>query len=354
MAKKKPQYPNRKRNIIITTAVSAVIILALVSIGVINHLRTNYIFTLNGERASVREYRLYLFWQRGYFEEQFGMGSSIWNYGYNETTSFYELACQMAVEDLLTTKLVNSKASELGVSASDEDKASAKQLATEFVDNMNAGLSAGDVKFLQAFKMTHKQLTQTMLEDIIVAKVYDHLTSGYELVEADFQTEYATYLEEQKLDYLTVNVNYIKVEDLTVAREVQAKLTAGEDFTELLKEYSVSYNPDAETDPLAPVSLATLALSDESLERVLTLVEGDISNIEDLDDGTGHMLLQIDSITEPDYAELEESLRGAYIDDQKLTIYDAKCKEWRDASEFTLNEKVYINTAIPGLTPVAQ
>jgi len=354
MAKKKPRYPNRNKNIIIGIVSTLLIAAAIFGIATLNNFRTGYIFKLEGTRVPVREYNLYLFNQRINYE--YSYGTDIWSYVSGDF-SFYNMAQENALNSLINTKIVLSKAADYGVVATDEDKAESSEIATQFVSNVEGSYGTG---FLDALKLTQKQLNQIMLESIIVDKVYEEITKNFAPDEADLKTEYDTYLEENRIDYMTANVNYIKVSELALAKELDLALKADGDFDALMSEHSTVYDPEAE-DPMATTDLSTLGVDDEVLLSALDMQPGDISDFEGVSDG--YVLFRIESIVDPDYDELSQWFRDEYIISKKAEMYSAQCDEWREQADVEIFQNVYDKTIIPGVakpttapseTPVAE
>jgi len=335
MAKKKPRYPNRNRNIFICIAVTVAVVAALAGIGLYNNARSGHIFTLDGAKTPTREYSLYMFNQRVSYEYQ--LGSDVWGYGTGES-SFYDLARSSALATLVNTKVVYSKVNELGISVTAEDKAEAKATAENFLTSVSGEQHN---EFLRALKATRAQLDQMMLESLMVDRVFDHLTADFPIDEADLASEYALYLETEKSNYLIANVNYIQTEQLSTAKEILAQLSDGGDFFALIEEYS-----DA-ADPSAPVSLASLGVSSEILQAAFDMEPGTVSDFEEVPDG--YIIFMLDEVVEPDYDELDTWFRDGYISNEKQNFFADKCDEWREAAEFVLNEYAYDNTPILGL-----
>ena len=346
MAKKKPRYPNRNRNIIIGIVSVIVVAAAIFGISALNTLRNGYIFKLEGTRVSVREYNLFLFNQRINYEYQYG--TDIWSY-VTEDFSIYDVATENALNSLINTKIVLSKAADYGISASDEDKTEAADYSTQFITNVEGSYGTG---FLQAMNLTKKQLDQIMLESVLVDKIYEEMTKSFTPDEADLSEQYNSYLADYRTDYMTVNVNYIKITDLALAKDLDTQLKNGGDFDALMAEHSSDYDAEAE-DPMAVTSLASLGVSDEVLTNALDLEPGAVSDFEALSDA--YIIFRIASIDDPDYDDLAQQFRDSYISAKKSEMYTALCDEWRAAAKLEIYEHVFERATIPGVakpTPV--
>jgi len=340
MAKKKTRYPNRNRNIIIGVASVLLLVAAFLGISALNTFRTGYIFKHEGKRVPVREYYLYLFNERINYE--YAYGADIWTYA-TADYSFYQMAQENALDSLINTKIVLSKADEYGVVATDEDKAEAAEVGEQFVANVESSYSTG---FLAAMQTTQAQLNQVMLESMLVDKIYTEMTKDFTPDEADLQLQYDTYLDEKKTEYMTVNVNYIQIADLALAKDLETQLDAGGDFDALMVEHSTAYDAEAE-DPMATTDLAYIGISADELAAALAMQPGDISDFQAITDG--YVIYRIESIEDPDYDDLSQRFRDSYINTKKQEVYVAKCDEWREAANVEIYQNVFNNTLIPGV-----
>jgi len=340
MAKKRQQYPNRKRNIIIGVVAAALVIAILAGIGIFNNMRKASIFTLDGVKTPTREYALYQFNQRINYEYQFGQ--DVWQYATGDKT-FYDYARESALNSLLNTKVVAAHGKQLGVVMTDEDKAKAKESADTFLTNV-AGTETD--AFLKALDMTRAQLEAIMLESMITDKVYDIVTADYAFDEEAFQTDYDLYLQDSPEYYKTAHVNYIQIATISEAREIIAEMNGGKDFLTLMEEKSLKFDPEAE-DIYATSDLSTLGVSAEVVREALTLEPGAISDFEEIEGG--YIVYMLDNVEEPDYDELETWYRDNFANTKKQEIFTAQCDEWVAAADYVLNDYVYKNLAILGL-----
>jgi foldase protein PrsA len=94
------------------------------------------------------------------------------------------------------------------------------------------------------------------------------------------EDEIAAYYEEHKTEFTTpgsVDVSHILVTDSAIAEEVLAKAKAGDDFAELVKEYSTDTASVASGGALGLTSTDTLV--EEFADAALKLKKGEISDI---------------------------------------------------------------------------
>ena len=338
MAKKKQQYPNKKRNTMIASIAAVLLVVGLIVAAVVNHLNTGYIFQLDGKRVPLVEYQVHLLSQRMTYENtEYGM--DVWNYTDENEVLIYDLARENALSMLLNSKLVANKASEYGIVLTDEDKASAKTQAENFVATINSTYGNGDM-------VVTADVERVFREGLMMDKMYEKLAEEYVIDEAEFAEAFAAYLEDYRIDYTMVNVNHIQVADLDTAQIVQNRINAGEDFEVLMAELSVDYNAEAE-NPMAPVELHSLGVSVEALQTAVDMEPGEVSAFEENADG--YVMYRVDSVEEEDRATIEEECREGFLSNKKAEIFVSKCAEWLDAADYKLFEKVFANTDIPGL-----
>ena len=343
MAKKKSRYPNRKRNAILGAVAAVLVIAVIATVMRINYLNTAFIFSLDNKRVSVRDYEILLLSQRANLESQYGQ--EIWGQYMSEDQTVYDAIRKEMLEELIVLKVVNSKAKELGVTATAEDKEHAKQQALE--------LSAiADVNFWNSIGVQQKHLEKLALETIIADKMIDVVAKDYVLDEEEFETAFQDYVANKRVEYMNVDVQHIQVEDWDAAMNAQARLNNGENFDALREELSLDYDATAE-DPMAAVQLRGLGVSEAEMARALDMAEGTIAGF--TENANGYVTYRIVSVYGDSPEEIEsmkEIARANYIANDKYAIFQAQSLAWADeakATSYKLYQKVYDKTEIPGL-----
>lgn len=288
----------------------------------------SYAVKINGEAVSVNEFKTYLYEQKKEFEKT--GGEDIWETDF-DGVSAQEVAKQNAVNSLVLVKTAVSQAPSLNITLSEEENKSLDEKAKQYQEKMK--------------KETHIELStaeakKIVRESIIQAKVYDYVTKGFEMSDADFESYFNEYYENNKKDLNTVKVRYIfksigneeNSENITnEANALYERALLGEDFAKLQKENSDSKDTEV-------YDVKSLNLGSEFEEAAYNLKQGEISEV--IYTEQGFYIIKAESITAPNIDELKAEVRNSYEAQKKQDIYQAQLSKWSENVDIDKNDKV--------------
>ena len=334
MAKKKLQHPNKKRNNLITAAVSGGLLILLAALVGLNIAGRNYIIKMDGVKVSVKEYKLCLYLQKLQIESLYG--DSIWNLEIEEGVTLAQDSTGRALQALFQRRVAVNEFRRLGLSLTAEQKEEAVKNRQVLRDNLTP-------RMLDEIGMSMKQLLVFCEEELMYSALYDYVTKDFSFDGEAFSEYYEEYLVDNIKSLNTVNVNYILTDSLEKAEEALAKAKKGESIYNLIKQYSADYEApgeDAEKDGDGNVIDPRMEPSDawyvdpiydnDLIDEIYKLKEGEFSEIfefhhhsddEDDHEAMNYLFVYVDNIEYPDYAELKEEVREKYIDEEKGGIF---------------------------------
>lgn len=187
------------------------------------------------------------------------------------------------INDINRVKVLVEHAEELNISLGDNEKAEADQTATEFYK----GLTEKDIEEME---ITKNLLVKVIEENMLAAKVYDHIISEYDFEISEEEARMTTFFD------IIFECNTIK-EDGTVeeytdekkaaqlerANEALAALAQGEGVScdDIVNKYNLQYS--------AYYTMSKAALIEEYGEliadKVLSLSDGEVSTVMESDYG---------------------------------------------------------------------
>ncbi|WP_315970101.1 foldase protein PrsA [Bacillus tuaregi] len=207
---------------------------------------------------------------------------------------------------LIDNKIVEQEAEKENITISEEEIE--KEMQT-YID-----ANGGEEAFNNAIEqsgVTKKDIEKEIINYLSIVKL---LESNIEITDEEIET----YFEENKESYNEpeqVEASHILVVDETTANEVKEKLTAGEDFAELAKEYSTDASNAENGGELGFFSRGEMAEAFE--ETAFSMNKGDISDPVQTDFGF-HILKVTDK------KEAKEAMLADYKKEIKQTIFDQK------------------------------
>lgn len=253
MAKKKKQFPKRSRNILIGSVI-ALGVLLLTAGGIAASVwwsssQRNYIGTVNGTKVSIGEYKLNLFEQQLNYESYYGADVWSWDLGTDYTVA--DIAKDAAFNSTMSNYISAAKAKEYGV-----DKLSEEQAASvdETINLFHQYYGEGVMSYLG---LTDDELKAIFSADFYAQNLYDHITSENYVFDQDaYDADFEVYYEENMSSLKAYVVQYLITEDEASINEAMERYANGEDFRDLMAEYSVDYiqpqAPADETDATTP------------------------------------------------------------------------------------------------------
>ncbi|MFP4698321.1 MAG: peptidylprolyl isomerase [Eubacteriales bacterium] len=313
----------------------------------------NLIFTIDGDEVYLPEIQLYLDSVKQTYEQN---GTDIWDTEI-EGMPAEEYAKEKALESIITFKVIFKKAEELDIVLTDDEKTDIKKQAKE------------NLKSLTYDDLTEEMLIGILTEGLLYKKVYDQLYEDYEvdeeLLEENLQNDpnYIYFIDNAEDILLEARAKHIllkthdrndqgMLEPLSeetqeqakeTAEEVLEKLNNGENFVELVHEYSEDV-ASVETD--GEMTFGRNQMAAEFEEATYALEEGEISEIVQTD--FGYHIIKLEEFIYPTEDEINEAIASVekdltdnFTDMQKMEAYDKQSKEWEDDFDIEINEDVW-------------
>ncbi len=150
-------------------------------------------------------------------------------------------------------------------------------------------------------------------------------TDGIEVTEEKLKKFY----EENPDMFVEVEARHILVEDEKKAKEVKEKLDNGEDFEELVKEYSTDTASVPEGGKVGTVT-ADSQFVPEFIEATLKLKEGDISG--PVQSSFGYHIIKADKRTELTFEDNREEIEEKYLEEHARPYEEVREELFREAN----------------------
>ena len=242
MAKKKVQYPNRKRNNILTGFVSVVIIAALVVAVSLNVMARDWVLKIDGNNIKTNEYKLSLAISMSNYSMYRSMGYE-WNSQIGENgETLLDYAKNDAINMIINQNIITKECNNRGLTNTEEQITEAKESFDLFWESLSD--AAKDDIGMSKSKII-KYFEESMLGDVL----YEEETKHYVFDEAEEEsakTYYENYLVENKTSVVTYNIDYVLTDDEVSADWAREKIERGEDFYGVIQEFEYGINPSDE------------------------------------------------------------------------------------------------------------
>lgn len=331
------------------------ILFQFVLTGCLNRVQIDYVAVIDGEKISVPEFKMYLYDAKIYYESV--GGEDIWDTDFEGKTA-EEAAKEMALNSIAHVKISAKQAKKMNISLNEEEKAIALVDAVKFLKNL-------DEDTLKYSNIDEQQMTKIMEEKALYNKVYNETTKDFELSEKDFEFSYQNYINSNKILLSDLDVKYDiqyiylstytsedgtlkvlsdekKAEVLEKANYVLNKAKAGEDFTELVKQYS---NDTKSVEENGREIISKGRYRAELENATASLKENEVSDIITLD--AGYYIIKLNDIIQPDDQSIKEEYRQKYIASKKEQIFEQEYESWESNSNKTeKNIEVWDNIKI--------
>jgi|GEM_PF-3883255 len=307
MAKKKPQYPNRRRNNIITALVCLVLVAALATAVTYQVMANDYVIKVDGKSVNTKEYKLSLAISMANYRTyaiDYGMG---WTSQIGENgETFTDLARNDALNMIVNQKVIEKECKNRGLTISEEQKTDAKESFESFWNGENGvgvitkaqkeEIGMKDAEVLKFFE--NSMLGDVLYEDI--TKEYDF--EGSEEEQQKAKEYYEQYLVDNKTKIIDYNINYIITDNRDNADLAQLRAARGEDFYSLIEEYEYAGGaivPNEEVGESSEISEEPNEVDEEPSEVV--------GESEEAVDETGEIVDEHEGHDHADGEEIEET-----------------------------------------------
>jgi len=296
---------------------------------------SDYALTIDGNRISRGEYMVYLHEQKKSFEERGGV--DIWEADF-DGTSAEEVAKQNAINSLTLVKAAVAQADGLNVELDDEDRSEIAAESSELYNDIGQDKA-------ENMGVTEEDINGIVEESHIQQKVYDLVTEGVEINEADFEAYFQEHYNSEISRYNDIMIKQIyfpsDTEDSTVhydeAVAAMGEINAGVDFDEVQEKYSQSESKD-------PYLLEDGMYDDVIEDELYHLPEGGVSGV--LEGADGYYIFKVVSIDAADMDAVREGLRAEYVREKKMEIYQAQNEQWQSGMTVEKNDVVYNEISI--------
>jgi len=172
---------------------------------------------------------------------------------------------------------------------------------------------------------------------IIEALLKKKITADTQLSEDDLKKYYEEHKEDFKKDR-EINTRHILLKTEEEAKQVQAKLQKGEDFTELAKKYSIDPNVKQSGGEIGFQPKGSLIPEFESAAYKLNKV-GQVSGI--VKTQFGYHIIRLEGIKPPSYVPLEEVkdfIKQKNAQEKQKEVLEKYIEELKKNAKITINE----------------
>lgn len=300
------------------------LILFLITVsGCLNRNQNDYIATVEGEKISLEEFKVYLYIAQQEFEK---LGDEdIWDTSFEAGLTAEEAAKERALDSLVHVKISTKQAKRLNISLTEEQKEQAKLDASSFLNSLT------DFQ-LQNIAITEDKMLKIMEEKAIYKEVYEEVTKNFEISEKDFQNSYKAYISKKdNLNALKLDIEYIFISPVSTdktqqdilnqAKEVLQKAKEGKDFKQLVDEYSKS------NEIIIDSGKETIEKGRyiEKLEDIaFNLKQGEVSDLIIVD--SDYYIIKLNDRIE---SSIKEEYRNKYIKQKKDEIFEQEYSNWK-------------------------
>jgi peptidyl-prolyl cis-trans isomerase C len=197
-----------------------------------------------------------------------------------------------------------------------------KEVSKEKIEN--------DKEFQERFNDIKEQL---LIEALLKKKI----TAQTQMSEDDLKNYYEGHKEDFKKDR-EINTRHILLKTEEEAKQVQAKLQKGEDFTELAKKYSIDPNVRQTGGEIGFQPKGSLIPEFENAAHKLTKV-GQVSGI--VKTQFGYHIIRLEGVKPPSYVPLEEVkdfIKQKNAQEKQKEVLEKYIEELKKNSKITINE----------------
>lgn len=276
--------------------------------------------------------------------QSYGMGMSdeFWDSKEDDGRTYGESSKDSVMDSIKTLYVLNEHAAEYGVTISEDEQTKIEEAAKAFMEANNEvtlaelAVSESDMITYLELMTIRQKMHDPMVEDID-REVSDEDANQTRITMVKVSTEGTEQDEDGNTIELT---DEEKAEKKDTAKKVLEKIIASDDIVEadmaaLAKE--VDENLTA-TSPAFTTAGSEDDLVDKKVqEAALKLEEGKVSP-EVIEGEDGYYVVRLDKMLDE---EATQNKKDSIISEREQDRYDELLKEWEDAAEMNIDEKVW-------------
>ncbi|MCL2396523.1 MAG: SurA N-terminal domain-containing protein [Defluviitaleaceae bacterium] len=336
---KKPRANNQNNTMRSVIIIFSAFVLIASALLIWNNRSLSFAGTIDGERVPMPYFNF--MWNNW-------MERMMWEFQMPNDEESRDLANMMAWDDLVDQTLVVNQAAERGISLTDEDRARAAEIA----ENMRAAQTFDDgfgntfdgIREMGFTNASFRRFTERMvLHDL----VYTDVTAVIQPSEEELAQALADYMTEHFLDFRSVFIHLIEVQTQEQAQGFFAQVATGADFAEIMREYSLAYNPellsvdeDGELIEAVHIHATNLAHSPEHLEMAHAMEVGSISDIIELINGH-FAFFEVVNIEDTLPEDIEDDFNEFHIENLRNEYFRNSIVIWREHAEISQNRRLF-------------
>ena len=279
-----------------------------------------YALTIDGDKISIGEYKMYLNEQKKSFEAE--GGEDIWDADF-DGVSAEKVAKENAINSIVLVKAAVKQAKELGISLDEAEMELVGEESQKIYDNYTDEEKA-------EIGLEYDEIYNIIEENHIQQKVFEFVTDGLEISPSEMESYIEDYYKENLMSYRRVWAKFVhKANDEAGQKEmaeIQAALWNGDGFDNVVNGAS-------------EVELVSGMFSDEILEKLFSYNEGDIT--EKIEVNNNSYIFYITRVDDSKKDELKSSLEESYTLQKKQEIYNTQNKSWTASTQIEKNIEVW-------------
>ena len=330
------------RNVIIGFSVIILIVGALL---IWNNRSLSFVATVDGQRLPVEHF--FYFRDQAWGElAQFAMGFGM---DMNDPMML-DWAIEMGFESLVSFHLTTTHAGQFGLSVNDVDSA-AVQERMDFIREWYFDPRWPDHDAIAEMGFTNRSFRQFVELLLLEEKTREHIGSLAVITDEILAEAFQERLEANLAHEIDVQVHHIQTETREEAEALRERVLAGEDILELMREYSLVYDPDAEErfdefgEIITTININNLHVAGDSEYAEIWLglnrEAGDVSDVIQLFDDT-YAFFRVETITDNrDLEQMEIDFNEQHERQLRNDYFFERLAEWAEDIEIVINERVF-------------
>ena len=335
---KKPKansHDNTVKNMIISFCVIIFIVGTLL---VWNNYTLSYAGTVDGERMPVTHLNFY---------QNQAWDTLLWQIGMMPGPETEEWAMEIAYDSLIELHLTASRAADFGFSLADVDADN----VDERMDMLRLMHERPDMDVFAAMGFSNRSFRRFVELQALHELVYEHIISMATVDEQEKQEAFEQFWAESFTHYTDVLVHLIEVETQDEANAVIARTLGGENFVDLMRELSVSFDEeslqyDDDGQPILTQNIEFSILAEwgehEHIALAYGMEEGEISMPISIAGGNWVIfeVAEIFGLDEDEMVQLEEDFKHNHEMRTRDEYFRERFEEWKKEANIVPNGRV--------------